>query len=170
MGSRATASQTVGPFYRIGLEKLYVADLAPPAAKGDKISIYSPNTPEYASVFFGVLSVGGVCVMSNPLYTADELRAADGVTPSAISDHYLLLPTDLNPRIGVEAASITAGATTTYDQMLALQNHFRAFEYSVELSARSGDPIDQFLCDVETDQHHGQQRTGRQQRLGVDGQ
>lgn len=80
-----------------------------------------------------------------PLYTADELRAADGVTPSAISDHYLLLPTDLNPRIGVEAASITAGATTTYDQMLALQNHFRAFEYSIELSARSGDPIDQFL-------------------------
>jgi len=42
-------------------------------AKGDKVSIYSPNTPEYASVFFGVLGVGGVCVMSNPLYTADEL-------------------------------------------------------------------------------------------------
>lgn len=42
-------------------------------AKGDRVSIYSPNHPEYASLFFGVLGVGGVCVMSNPLYTAEEL-------------------------------------------------------------------------------------------------
>ena len=40
MGRRATASQTVGPFYRIGLEKLYVSDLAPLAADGDKISVH----------------------------------------------------------------------------------------------------------------------------------
>jgi protocatechuate 3,4-dioxygenase alpha subunit len=36
----ATASQTVGPFYRIGLEHLYVADLAPSAAAGDKLAIH----------------------------------------------------------------------------------------------------------------------------------
>ncbi len=36
----ATASQTVGPFYRIGLEQLYVDDLAPAAAAGDKIAIH----------------------------------------------------------------------------------------------------------------------------------
>jgi protocatechuate 3,4-dioxygenase alpha subunit len=35
----ATASQTVGPFFRIGLEHLYIADLAPSAAAGDKIAI-----------------------------------------------------------------------------------------------------------------------------------
>jgi protocatechuate 3,4-dioxygenase alpha subunit len=35
----ATASQTVGPFYRIGLEQLYVTDLAPAAEAGDKIAI-----------------------------------------------------------------------------------------------------------------------------------
>jgi protocatechuate 3,4-dioxygenase, alpha subunit len=35
----ATASQTVGPFFRIGLEHLYIADLAPSAAKGDKFAI-----------------------------------------------------------------------------------------------------------------------------------
>jgi protocatechuate 3,4-dioxygenase, alpha subunit len=32
----ATASQTVGPFFRIGLERLYVTDLAPSAAAGEK--------------------------------------------------------------------------------------------------------------------------------------
>jgi protocatechuate 3,4-dioxygenase, alpha subunit len=36
----ATASQTVGPFYRIGLEPLYVCDLAPSAAIGQKIAIH----------------------------------------------------------------------------------------------------------------------------------
>jgi protocatechuate 3,4-dioxygenase alpha subunit len=36
----ATASQTVGPFFRIGLEQLYVTDLAPSAAAGDKIAIH----------------------------------------------------------------------------------------------------------------------------------
>ncbi|HEX4985049.1 MAG TPA: protocatechuate 3,4-dioxygenase subunit alpha [Burkholderiales bacterium] len=35
----ATASQTVGPFFRIGLEHLYVADLAPRAPAADRIAI-----------------------------------------------------------------------------------------------------------------------------------
>jgi len=39
MSLTATASQTVGPFYRIGMEALYVADLAPAAAPADKIAI-----------------------------------------------------------------------------------------------------------------------------------
>jgi len=41
--------------------------------KGDRISIYAPNVPEYAPAFFGLLTAGGTAVMSNPLYTAEEL-------------------------------------------------------------------------------------------------
>ncbi len=41
--------------------------------KGDVFSIYSPNLPEYAIVFFGVIASGGVVTTTNPLYTADEL-------------------------------------------------------------------------------------------------
>ncbi len=37
---QATASQTVGPFYSIGMEQLYVTDIAPSAAAGDKIAIH----------------------------------------------------------------------------------------------------------------------------------
>ena len=39
MNLLATASQTVGPFFHIGLEKLGVADLAKSAAGGEKVSI-----------------------------------------------------------------------------------------------------------------------------------
>jgi protocatechuate 3,4-dioxygenase alpha subunit len=40
MNLPATASQTVGPFFRIGLEHLYISDLAPTAAKDDKFAIH----------------------------------------------------------------------------------------------------------------------------------
>ena len=39
MNLTATAAQTVGPYFRIGLEHLYITDLAPSAALGDKIAI-----------------------------------------------------------------------------------------------------------------------------------
>ena len=39
MSLPATASQTVGPFYRIGLEALYISDLAPAAAAAEKITV-----------------------------------------------------------------------------------------------------------------------------------
>jgi protocatechuate 3,4-dioxygenase alpha subunit len=35
----ATASQTVGPFFQIGMEKLLASDVAGPAAKGERVSI-----------------------------------------------------------------------------------------------------------------------------------
>ena len=40
MNLSATASQTVGPFFRIGLEQLYISDLVPLAAGGDKMVIH----------------------------------------------------------------------------------------------------------------------------------
>jgi acyl-CoA synthetase (AMP-forming)/AMP-acid ligase II len=41
--------------------------------KGDVFAIYSPNLPEYAIVFLGVASLGGIVTTVNPLYTAGEL-------------------------------------------------------------------------------------------------
>jgi len=40
MNLAATASQTVGPFFRIGMEHLYVSDLAPSAALDRKIAVH----------------------------------------------------------------------------------------------------------------------------------
>ncbi|MFT7601674.1 MAG: transglutaminase-like putative cysteine protease [Acidimicrobiales bacterium] len=80
-----------------------------------------------------------------PLYTADELRAAPTEIPESIQERYLLLPDDLTPRVASEALTITAGAETTYDKALALQEYFRAFEYNIRLGPRQDDPIEQFL-------------------------
>ena len=82
-----------------------------------------------------------------PLYTADELRAANGPLPPAVVEKYLALPLDLTPQVASQAQEITAGATTAYDQMLALQAHFRGYEYSLDLSPREGDGIEQFLAE-----------------------
>src|SRR5262249_50082616 len=42
--------------------------------KGDVLTIYSPNLPEYPIPFHGVASAGGAVHPANPLLTADELR------------------------------------------------------------------------------------------------
>ncbi|MFT5392945.1 MAG: acyl-CoA synthetase (AMP-forming)/AMP-acid ligase II, partial [Gammaproteobacteria bacterium] len=42
-------------------------------SKGDVFAIYSPNVPEYAVAFNGVVSIGGIVTTINPLYTAEEL-------------------------------------------------------------------------------------------------
>lgn len=41
--------------------------------KGDVLALYSPNLPEYAVAFHGVVSAGGTVTTVNPLYTAHEL-------------------------------------------------------------------------------------------------
>ena len=40
MSQQATASQTVGPFFRIGMESLYTSDLAPAASADQKIAFH----------------------------------------------------------------------------------------------------------------------------------
>ena len=40
---------------------------------GTTVCTYSPNTPEYAAIFFGVSRIGATNTTANPLYTADEL-------------------------------------------------------------------------------------------------
>ncbi len=79
-----------------------------------------------------------------PRFTSTELRAASTNVPPEIAERYLPLPA-IPELVRSEALRITEGAPTRYDQMLALQNHFRTFDYSVSLSPRVGDPLEQFL-------------------------
>ena len=78
-------------------------------------------------------------------FTPAELNAASSRVPSDIQEQYLALPDDLTSRVNSEALEITAGTTTRYEQMLALQEHFRGFEYNTSLGPREGDPVEQFL-------------------------
>ncbi|MEM8926005.1 MAG: DUF3488 and transglutaminase-like domain-containing protein [Actinomycetota bacterium] len=79
-----------------------------------------------------------------PRFTAAELRNAPDTIPPEIQERYLQLPS-VSPIVRDEALRVTADAPTRYDKMLALQEYFRAFDYSINLSPRVGDPIEQFL-------------------------
>ena len=42
--------------------------------KGDRVGVQLPNCPQYMIAYFAVLSIGGIVVNLNPLYTPDELK------------------------------------------------------------------------------------------------
>ncbi|MGH2535847.1 MAG: long-chain-fatty-acid--CoA ligase [Candidatus Promineifilaceae bacterium] len=42
--------------------------------KGDRASIYMPNTPQFVMIYYGILKAGGVVIATNPLYTERELE------------------------------------------------------------------------------------------------
>jgi transglutaminase-like putative cysteine protease len=87
-------------------------------------------------------------VSSVPRFTSDELRNASPAVPPEIAEQHLTVP-ELPEIVRTEAERVAAaaGATNRYDQMLALQGYFREFAYSVDLSPRVGDPIEQFLTE-----------------------
>ncbi len=82
-----------------------------------------------------------------PAFTVEQLQAGSEAVPSDIADRYLSLPGDLTPLVEQRALEITQGQTTRYDKMLALQDHFRGYDYNVQLGPREGDPIEQFLAE-----------------------
>jgi long-chain acyl-CoA synthetase len=42
-------------------------------AKGDKVCLLMPNTPQFVIAFYGILKAGGVVVATNPIYTPGEI-------------------------------------------------------------------------------------------------
>jgi transglutaminase-like putative cysteine protease len=82
-----------------------------------------------------------------PNLNGAALDATSGELPAAIAEHYLALPSSFPDRFRDLADQITAGATTPYQQALALQNWFRTnFTYDVNVPAgHSANAIDAFL-------------------------
>ncbi|MFW2382105.1 MAG: transglutaminaseTgpA domain-containing protein [Acidimicrobiales bacterium] len=80
-----------------------------------------------------------------PLYTAEELRSASTDGTEAVRRRYLEVPDEVSPVVAQTARQVTEGAATDYDRLILLQKFFRGFDYSVSLSARQGDPTEQFL-------------------------
>ncbi len=57
-----------------GIQRLAAALAERGLQKGDVVAIFSPNLPEYALVFHGILAAGGTVTTINPLYTPRELN------------------------------------------------------------------------------------------------
>ncbi|WP_426321013.1 transglutaminase TgpA family protein [Microbacterium sp. E-13] len=71
--------------------------------------------------------------------TLEQIRAASAVG-AQVRDETTQLPTDLAPIVGELAAQVTAGATTDYDRLTALQRWFRGsdFRYSLDAPVEEG--------------------------------
>ena len=84
-------------------------------------------------------------VSAVPNHTPEALRAATSTSPP--DPIYLELPDDFPTSVGETAAEITAGAPSTYDAMVTLQDWFRTnFEYSLEIPQGHGNSaIEAFL-------------------------
>jgi transglutaminase-like putative cysteine protease len=94
--------------------------------------------------------MGYVVESAVPSFTPEELSGADqDAMEAALRDHYTDLDGDLSELAAAEAERITAGATTDYERVLALQRWFRdPAEFTYNLDAPSGhglSAIDAFL-------------------------
>ncbi len=79
-------------------------------------------------------------------YTVDELRNAPTEVPGDIRERFTQLPDRIPAEVSQLAQELVAGQPTRYDQMKAIQDHFRQYTYSID-NVRNGtqDPFLQFL-------------------------
>ena len=80
--------------------------------------------------------------------SASELAAVPNVAPAHVAQTYTALPPGFSGAVTAEAARIVAGAGTQYDRARRLQDHFRAGEFTYDLSVspgHAGDDLERFL-------------------------
>jgi transglutaminase-like putative cysteine protease len=91
-------------------------------------------------------------VTSPELLRAVSSAGASGVdVASRVSDRYLQLPPQLPPRVGELARRVTAGATSGYDRVLAIEAWLRAntvYDLEVPRDPPGVDAVDHFLFDT----------------------
>lgn len=87
-------------------------------------------------------------ISQTPDVTPEVLRAATTSNPP--DDIFLGLPDDFPDSVRTLAAEVTAGATTDYDRMLALQDFFRGFTYSLEVQAGHGSSAIENFLEIRT--------------------
>lgn len=104
--------------------------------------IVGTNVPDSNNTNYTVLS-------EVPIYDPQQLEGAPGGVPDDIAPE-LELPSDFSPRVVAEAQQVVAGATTTYDKALALQDYFRNnFEYDLAVPpGHSTSAIEEFLFET----------------------
>jgi transglutaminase-like putative cysteine protease len=87
-------------------------------------------------------------VSRTPELSPDVLRAASTSDPP--DDIFLGLPDGFPESVADLAREVTAGATTDYDRMLALQGFFRTFDYSLEVQSGHGSSAIENFLEIRT--------------------
>ena len=109
-------------------------------AAGDVVLTGPPSVAVYYTVY------------SRPEVSDPEaLRQDEGGTPGYVSDRYLALPQDLDPRIRSLTITLTAQARTRYDAVVAIIAWLKSnFTYSLNSSHGKVDPLADFLFQNRT--------------------
>ncbi|MGH2524134.1 MAG: transglutaminase TgpA family protein, partial [Anaerolineales bacterium] len=68
-------------------------------------------------------------VSRRPNFSAEQLRAASGEYPPAITNDYLQLPISISPRVRDLARQLTANAPTAYDKASAIRDYLLTIPY-----------------------------------------
>lgn len=101
------------------------------------------------------LRTGNVYTVTALVSVADEqsLRQAGTGYPDWVRERYLQLPNTVTERTRAQAQEIIAqaGASTPYDQALAIQNYLRTFPYNERIDAPpiGAEAVDYFLFDLQ---------------------
>lgn len=85
--------------------------------KGDRVAIFLPNIPHFPAVFFGVLKIGAVSVLCNPLYTRYELnyQLKDcGAKAVFCMDHPEFYPTAVKAVQGTDVETVIICGVKSY--------------------------------------------------------
>lgn len=87
---------------------------------------------------------------ATPRPTLEQIRASEADS-ATLREELTALPDDLPPIIAETAAQVTAGTTTDYDALIALQRWFRGSEFRYSLSAPVADGFDGTGADAVAD-------------------
>ncbi|MBI5549888.1 MAG: long-chain fatty acid--CoA ligase [Desulfobacterales bacterium] len=85
--------------------------------KGDRVGLHLPNCPQYPIAYYAVLSLGGIVVNLNPLYTPSELQmmaTTSGLTTLVTFD--MALPAIRTLCQAIQIPRVIATAVTDYIQ------------------------------------------------------
>ena len=86
-------------------------------AKGDRVALLLPNSPEFVAVYFGVVKVGGIAVLLDPKYKLAELVS---------------LCDDSQPRVMVTEGPVR-------EQLAPVKDRFPSVERVIGLGGENGD-------------------------------
>lgn len=105
--------------------------------------IVDTDVPDSDSLTYRVQS-------ASPRLAADDLAGLTGEAPAAIRERFLGLPGDFPARVRDLALQLTEGAASPAAKALALQDHLRTFDYSLDVPAGHSDgALESFLFETK---------------------
>src|SRR5262249_23695685 len=112
--------------------------------------IYRDTSGSLSNPFHNYVAIRYTGLSQLPPLERARLQASGNDYPADISERYLQLPAELDPRIAVLAQSATAHTTTAYDKAAALENFLKTkYSYTLDLTGNPGkDPLAHFLFET----------------------